>query len=142
MKPTGYSQMVRSILILVLPLSQGALGLAAQQRSTANAGDSLPKLKYCNRYLYPNSQHRGSTGGYVQLQAVIDTTGRPEPSTLEVVESSDESLEAGATEYFMSCRFWPAVSGGRPARVWITQRLTFMPGFGPMISDSQPQSSH
>jgi outer membrane biosynthesis protein TonB len=66
----------------------------------------------------------------VVLQAIVDTTGRVEPESIEVTESTAEIFEAPARRFLEGSVFTPGRVGGRPARVLIRIPVNFRPAGG------------
>ena len=55
--------------------------------------------------------------GRVTLQFVVDTLGRVEPASVQVVQSSHRLFESAARRVVTTCRYHPARAGDHPVRV-------------------------
>jgi TonB family protein len=71
---------------------------------------------------YPRVLRDAGIGGRVLLQFVIDTLGRVEPASIEVLETADQAFTESARSGMLEAQFRPAHYGDRPVR-----QLTKMP---------------
>lgn len=76
---------------------------------------------------YPESLRRRGVPGEVRIQFVVDTAGRPDMATFEVLKSSDQSLTGAVKDVVPSLRFFPAESGGHKVRQLVEQAFRFAP---------------
>lgn len=53
-------------------------------------------------------------GGRELLQCIVDTTGRAEPNSVEVLESPDTALSRAATTALLGAQFRPRASRDGP----------------------------
>jgi hypothetical protein len=84
--------------------------------------DSVPRLiAWPDRDAIPGLD----TGeGVVELQFVVDTLGRIEPVTLEILAVRDSSVLEPAAAFLAGCRFRPGqLEAGRPVRALIRRHL-------------------
>jgi len=75
--------------------------------------------------MYPRDLREAGISGSVVLSFVIDTTGRADPDSIEVVSSTNIGFINPAIGTVRSCRFVPAVKDGHPVRVRVTQPINF-----------------
>ena len=74
---------------------------------------------------YPNLLRQAGIQGRVLLRAVVDTTGRAEPNSIEVVSSPDPGFDAPARDWVRQARFRPALFDGQVVRAHITIPLQY-----------------
>ena len=74
---------------------------------------------------YPSVLQSQGVEGKVQVQFVVDTTGRAEMGSWKVLESSNELFSQAAKDAVRSARFFPAEVGGRKVRQLVQLPLTF-----------------
>lgn len=67
-------------------------------------------------FTYPELQLAAGVPGKVVLQFVIDTVGRIEPTTIEVLERTNEAFANSAKRGVLDARFEPATFGGHRVR--------------------------
>ncbi len=87
--------------------------------------DKLPRALFQVDPNYPYSLKQAKIGGWVQLEWVIDDTGkvlRP-----RVVKSSHREFNQPAIESVMRSKWSPAQKGGKAVAVRVTQRMDFNP---------------
>lgn len=70
---------------------------------------------------YPDILLVTATDGQVELEYVVDTTGRVDPRTVRVVRSSNYDIAAAVKESLLQTVFEPARLNGRKVR-WITRQ--------------------
>jgi protein TonB len=96
------------------PVAEGA----AEQRPQAVPGS-------CLQPTYPVQMRAARIEGRVLLQFVVDTTGRIEPSSVVVLQSTHQLFASAARRALLTCRYRPGRFGGRPARVRVETPYTF-----------------
>ena len=74
---------------------------------------------------YPDLLKRAGIHGRVLLRAIVDTTGRVEPSSIEIATSPNPGFDGPAREWILRALFRPARVHGRAVRVHITQPLDY-----------------
>jgi TonB family protein len=62
---------------------------------------------------------QAGTQGRVVVQAIIDTSGRAEPNSVAIIESSNPAFDAGSRSSILHALFRPARVHGRAVRVLI-----------------------
>lgn len=67
-------------------------------------------------FTYPELQLAAGVSGRVVLRFVIDTTGKIEPGTIEVLERTNEAFATSAKRGVLDARFEPATFGGHRVR--------------------------
>ncbi|HEX7239256.1 MAG TPA: TonB family protein, partial [Longimicrobiaceae bacterium] len=73
--------------------------------------------------LYPSTLKDAGVTGTAVLQFVVDTEGRVESSSVQVVSSSHDGFGSASREAAERFKFRPAKIGGRPVRVSITMPI-------------------
>ena len=74
---------------------------------------------------YPTLLRQAGITGSVVLQAVIDTTGRAEPASIAVMQSSYPGFNDAAKRWLSQALFRPARKGGQAVRVIVRQVISF-----------------
>jgi hypothetical protein len=69
----------------------------------------------------------------VQAIYVVDTTGRVDTTTIEVVVSDDPKFTQSVREALDHMRFRPAIRAGRPVRQRVQQKFRFQIGPTPEL---------
>ena len=114
----------------VLANSRGESGVA---RGVAPTGDwypeslveEKPSVLSAPQPSYPESLHRAGIGGRVLVQAIIDTSGRAEPSSVRIVQSPNPGFDSGSRNWILHALFRPARVHGRAVRVLIQVPLDY-----------------
>jgi TonB family protein len=99
-----------------LKLHLGAPGAAARPGSAGPVAhfDKAPEL-----LSMPSPQvsiNPNGVGGSVRLQFVVDSTGKVDPATVEVVSSSNQSFNGPAIDALLLSRWRPAELNHHPVR--------------------------
>ncbi len=68
---------------------------------------------------YPPLLQQAGIQGTVMVQAIVDTTGRVEPSSVRVVQSPNPGFDEPSKSYILRALFRPARVHGRPVRVLV-----------------------
>ena len=76
---------------------------------------------------YPPALQSAGIGGEVTLQFVVDTSGRVEPQTIQLVKTTHPAFEPSAREAALKEVFKPGKLHGQPVRVMVSQRMVFNP---------------
>ena len=76
--------------------------------------------------MYPTPLMQGGVSGDVVARFVIDSAGRPELASLEIVSSSHVLFARSVRDAMPRMRFAPAQIGGRAVRVLAEQRYSFV----------------
>ena len=74
---------------------------------------------------YPALLRAAGVEGHVMVQVVVDTTGRPEPGSLRVVESTNRGFDAAAVATIRGALFRPGRVWGRAVRVLVQVPVAF-----------------
>jgi hypothetical protein len=92
-------------------------------RAAAGANDTAgqPPMRLVCEPLTPLRDTPASSDA--MLEFVVDTTGRPEPRSLRVLESSSLPGAATAVRVLAGCRYQPGMIGGQPVRVLVRQPI-------------------
>jgi TonB family protein len=76
--------------------------------------------------MYPPLLREIGLSGRVLLQFVVDTTGRVEPASIRVIESTNDGFEAPARESVAAAVYRPAHLGPQPVRQRSQQPIRFI----------------
>jgi len=74
---------------------------------------------------YPEPLRRAGIEGHVLLQAVVDTAGRLEPSSVRILKSSSPGFDLPTKRWALAARFRPARLQGRAVRVLVNLPFDF-----------------
>lgn len=74
---------------------------------------------------YPALLREAGVEGHVMVQVVVDTTGRPEPGSLRVAESTNPGFDAAAVATIRGALFRPGRVWGRAVRVLVQVPVAF-----------------
>lgn len=77
---------------------------------------------------YPEEMRSRGIEGTVELRAMVDTLGRVEPASIEVLRSSAEPFAAAAKRMVLKTRFRPAQLNGRAMRMQVIIPVRFTLG--------------
>jgi TonB family protein len=75
--------------------------------------------------VYPTELQRSGVGGRVLLEMEVDSTGRPDPSTITVMEATHPVFSANAVATAREWRFIPAKLAGKPVRQLVELNVRF-----------------
>jgi len=108
------------------PAGQVADALASSQAELRNnqvfpesAVDERPEYLSGPLVTYPELLRRAGVEGRVLLQAIIDTTGRAEPTSIKVLSSPNAGFDESARQWLVHALFRPARVHGHAVRVLI-----------------------
>jgi len=77
---------------------------------------------------YPPVLQQAGIAGSVDVQYVVDTTGKAEPSSFKVLRSTNKAFEDPARDAIMAGTFKPARIRGQAVRQLVQQRISFTIG--------------
>jgi TonB family protein len=77
--------------------------------------------------IYPPLLEQAGIGGQVSIQAIVDTTGRVEPSSIKIIQSSNPAFEQAARSYVLKALWRPGRVRGRAVRVLVSIPFVFKP---------------
>jgi TonB family protein len=92
---------------------------------TESALDERPDFLSGPALGYPELLRRAGIGGRVVLQAIIDTAGRAEPTSIKVVSSPNPGFNESAKQWLLHALFRPATVHGRAVRALISIPFNF-----------------
>jgi TonB family protein len=75
--------------------------------------------------IYPPELSARGVEGHVQATFVVDTTGRVDPTSVQVLESDEPRFSESVRTALSEMRFRPASRGGRAVRQLVEQRFNF-----------------
>lgn len=121
------------VLIAIVAVAATAARTGHAQDSTAAAAkvfaaeelDERPTVLSRPPLNYPDSLRHAGIEGRIMLRVVIDTLGRPDPASLEVLESADSGLVAAAQEFALGTTFRPGRRKGQAVRTWVKVPVVF-----------------
>ena len=90
--------------------------------------DDPPQVVAAGTVRYPPALQSAGIAGSVQVQFVVDSTGHPEPGSLQILKSTHPAFEAPAREAVLKTVFRPGKVRGQAVRVLVTQAVRFNPG--------------
>jgi len=123
----------REVALAFALVAHGAV-VQAQQPAPADTGvvpaaevERPPELiaRSCSEPVYPMMLRAARVEGRVLVQVVVDTLGRVESGSLEIVQSTHSQFNDPARRAALTCRFRPATARGRPARVRVHVPIAF-----------------
>lgn len=88
-----------------------------EQPASASGSNAAPQ--------YPSSMRESGTTGRVLVQFVVNTSGRVEPGSIKILESTNSAFAAAVREVLPRHRFSPAKIGGTPVRQIVQQPFVF-----------------
>jgi TonB family protein len=106
-------------------LSVSEDSMPASHQSARGDVDRPVTITYCPPPSYPIALAEYGFSGFVELQYVVDTRGRPEVEDMRVVEASNRGFVPSALRTVAKCRFTPAERAGRSVRQLVKQRVVF-----------------
>ncbi len=74
---------------------------------------------------YPDMMRHAGVQGRVIVRAIIDTMGRAEPGSVQIVETPNVAFNQSARDYMLHARFRPARIHGRPVRVIVNVPIDY-----------------
>lgn len=75
--------------------------------------------------IYPELLRQAGMSGRVTIQAIVDTTGRVEPTSVRILQSTNPGFEPNARNYVLKALWRPARVHGRAVRVLISIPIVF-----------------
>jgi protein TonB len=100
-------------------------GVPTPEVREATSVDSPVEVLASGPVPYPPLLRQSGVEGVVELEFVVDTSGRAEPRSVEVVRPARPEFEAAARRAVVESRFRPARLGGQAVRQRVRQRITF-----------------
>jgi len=91
--------------------------LEVEERAVRTATSAAP--------VYPAELMKEGTEGGVLIRFVVDTTGRADPATIEVVRTTHPAFAASVRAAVPQMSFTPAMVGGRHVRQAVEQNFEF-----------------
>jgi TonB family protein len=75
---------------------------------------------------YPELLQRAGIRGRVLIQAIVDTAGRVEPSSVKILKSPSPGFDLPTKQWALGAQFRPARLQGRAVRVLVTLPVEFL----------------
>jgi periplasmic protein TonB len=88
--------------------------------------DQPPELVHEFHPIYPEVLRQMGVTGVVQLEYLIDSTGRVDPESIHILASTNSAFSASAVAAVRDARFRPARRGGRAVAVLARQSIRFV----------------
>ncbi len=89
------------------------------------APDARPEVLFSPEVRYPPALWAAGIEGVVVVRFVVDTLGRADPSTIEVVQSTNVGFNRPAKDMVRGSRFRPGLIAGTPARIRSKLQVAF-----------------
>lgn len=112
-----------------LPRSSGESSAAPHRLTAVFAVTEVEQPPELARDLYPRypeALRRSGVSGEVQLEYVIQSSGRVDRESIRVLASAHPSFSEAAIEAVRGARFKPALRAGRPVAVRVRQTIKFL----------------
>lgn len=93
--------------------------------SVLEVDETVERYEGSDAPIYPPDLIKSGTEGQVQAIYVVDTTGRVDTTTIQVVQSDDPRFTQSVRTALGGMRFRPARRGGKPVRQLVQQRFRF-----------------
>lgn len=100
----------------------------ALARDSLDVADHPPVLVRSGPANYPEGLRQAGVEGRVLVQAIIDTGGKAEPTSIHILAAAEHGFDAAARDWLMHAEFQPALLAGRPVRARITVPVEFTLG--------------
>lgn len=81
--------------------------------------DERPELLSGPALTYPDLLRQAGVQGRVLVQAILDTLGRAEPESVEILQSPNPGFDSSARDYVLQAMFRPGRVHGRAVRVLV-----------------------
>jgi protein TonB len=99
--------------------------LGASSPLAVSEVDQLPELTAKLEPQYPEHLREGGVSGEVQLEYIIQSTGRVEPTSIRIIASDHQAFSQSVVEAVLQARFTPARRTGQPVAVLVRQTIRF-----------------
>jgi protein TonB len=127
-----------AVLFSSLATALTASAQAAQLASNGGAGNGQAYFEFQvekpvsarpgnPRAQYPDDLRARAHGGEVTCQFVVDTTGKVDMATFEVVKASEAAYAGAVKKVLPQMRYFPAEEGGHKVRQLVEQDFRFAP---------------
>ena len=91
----------------------------------AGAADEPPEVISSPKLKFPDMLRAAGIQGFVVVGFVVDTTGRAEPESINIVSTTNAGFDASAKQVIRKSRYRPARMRGRLVRSLVTMRVDF-----------------
>jgi TonB family protein len=99
--------------------------MPASHRSAVDSVDQPVAVLYCPPPQYPPELAAFGFDGVVDVQFVVDTSGRAELEDLVIKEASHPGFVISVRRAIAKCRYRPAQRAGDPVRQLVQQRVDY-----------------
>src|SRR5882672_4566011 len=99
--------------------------------------DQQPAWSAGPSFIYPPDLRRRRVAGLAVVRMVVDTEGRVEPKSIEVVETPDSGFVPPLTQMLLATTFTPGRAGGHPVRSTTSLSFTLAPPPVPTLGATQ-----
>ena len=116
---------MKSLALAAVVTAATALGISAQEAQIYKPGPGItdPVVVFEKKPSYTAAAMRARVQGSVEMEAVIDTAGKP--TDIKVVRGLEPSLDKNAVEALEGWRFKPATKDGKAVPILVTIEMTF-----------------
>jgi TonB family protein len=90
--------------------------------------DERPHILSGPPLTYPDLLRQAGVQGRVIVRAIVDTMGRAEPGSVQIVQTPNVAFNQSARDYMLHARFRPARLHGRPVRVLVNVPIDYKIG--------------
>jgi protein TonB len=105
--------------------SMAAPASATSQVFMDSVLEEKPELLRGPTLRYPAWLAEAGIEGRVIVQLILDTLGRAEPTSLNVIQTPNAGFDQPAMNYVLRARFRPGLIHGRPVRVLLNLPIDF-----------------
>ncbi len=110
-------------LVALIPVIL-SLSCAKPEQVAPEAGQP-PQLVWTPPLAYPPAMFETGVEGRVVLEAMVDSTGRVDPSTIKVVSATRSAFEQPAIDMLRNSHFTPSRTGARAVPIQVRLPVTF-----------------
>lgn len=96
-----------------------------------------PKRSAGPTIVYPPELRRRGVAGRATVSVVVDTLGRIEARSIQIIETPDSGLVAPLTEMLLATTFTPGRAGGHPVRSSMFLSFNLTPPAAPSVGATQ-----
>ena len=118
---------VRTAVVLPLDFGAGAASVASSDSGvfSTDCVDREPVLKAVDPVTYPEVTRKGGIVGEALFEFVVDTNGRTDPRSVQVIHTAHTAFATAARTIVASARFAPARLSGAAVRCRVRLPVVF-----------------
>lgn len=117
--PSKRTRLLLAALAILLPIAARAQDATVYSSSELDKPPALVSTEMTARLLarsYPAALRRAGVTGTVQVQFIVDQTGKVEPNSIQIVSSSLPALSEAAKGIVTEISFRPGQLNGQPVK--------------------------